>query len=163
VRDHGLPRVDPTLAPSKAAEWLQLILGDQIQYHRNNHAKLEQAEWGLRFITTLIFGLAVYAVVQHFWSNSEMLILATAALPALAAAVHGTGTRLGIVHRVALSDEVGQELAKIDADLTKVAKLPPTDEAWGIVRRLAFRAAEAMGRENSSWHGLVRRYRDDLP
>ena len=31
------------------------------------------------------------------------------------------------------------------------------------VRRLAFAATDAMGRENTSWHGLVRRYRDELP
>jgi hypothetical protein len=31
------------------------------------------------------------------------------------------------------------------------------------LRRLAFVAAEAMGRENTAWHELVRRYRDDLP
>jgi hypothetical protein len=41
--------------------------------------------------------------------------------------------------------------------------MPPDDNAWSHVRHLAFEAAEAMGRENTSWHGLVRRYRDDLP
>jgi len=89
--------------------------------------------------------------------------LATAAGPAFAAALHGTGTRLGIVHRAALSSDVAKELAKIDEDLTAVETMPPGEESWTQMRRLAFAAAEAMGRENSSWHGLVRRYRDDLP
>jgi hypothetical protein len=163
VRDHGLPRVDPALTPAQAAKWVRLIVGDQIGYHRNNHAKLDHAEFGLRVVTQLIFALAVVAVVAHFWSDSRLLILATAALPAFAAAVHGTGTRLGIVHRAALSGEMEQSLAKIDDDLAKVATVTPPDEAWGVLRRLAFEAAEAMGRENTSWHGLVRRYRDDLP
>ena len=163
VRDHGLPRVDPALTPAQAAKWVRLIVGDQIGYHRNNHAKLDHAEFGLRVVTQLIFALAVVAVVAHFWSDSRLLILATAALPAFAAAVHGTGTRLGIVHRAALSGEMEQSLAKIDDDLAKVATVTPPDEAWSVLRRLAFEAAEAMGRENTSWHGLVRRYRDDLP
>lgn len=163
VRDHGLPRVDPACTPAQAVEWVRLIVGDQIAYHRNNHAKLERAESGLRILTQSIFALAVVAVVAHFWSESRLLILATAALPAFAAAVHGTGTRLGIVHRAALSGEMTEALTKIDAELAKAAKVTPPEEAWGAVRRLSFRAAEAMGGENTSWHGLVRRYRDDLP
>ncbi|HLH93295.1 MAG TPA: hypothetical protein VKX28_33130 [Xanthobacteraceae bacterium] len=163
VRDHGLPRVDPAWTPMQAAEWVRLIVNDQIAYHRNNHAKLERAESGLRILTQLIFALAVIAVMAHFWSDSRLLILATAALPAFAAAVHGTGTRLGIVHRAALSGEMEESLAKIDEDLAKAATATPPEEAWDTLRRLAFRAAEAMGRENTSWHGLVRRYRDDLP
>jgi hypothetical protein len=163
VRDHGLPRVDPAWTPAQAAEWVRLIVGDQIAYHRNNHAKLEQAEFGLRLLTQSIFALAVVAVVAHFWSESRLLILATAALPAFAAAIHGTGTRLGIVHRAALSGDMEGSLTKIDEDLAKAAEATPSEEAWGTMRRLAFRAAEAMGGENTSWHGLVRRYRDDLP
>lgn len=163
VRNHGLPRLDPDLTIAQAAEWLHLIIRDQISYHHGNHAKLEHAENRLRLLTKSIFFLAMVAVVAHFWSHASALLLATAAGPAFAAALHGTGTRLGIVHRAALSSDVAKELAKIDADLTAVEKMLPGVESWTQVRRLAFAAAEAMGRENSSWHGLVRRYRDDLP
>jgi len=163
VRDHGLPRLDPTLTIAQAAEWLHLIIRDQIGYHHGNHGKLEHAENRLRFLTKWIFILTMAAVVVHFRVHASALLLATAAGPAFAAALHGTGTRLGIVHRAALSVDVAKELAKIDADLTTVEKMPPGADAWTQVRYLAFAAAEAMGRENSSWHGLVRRYRDDLP
>ena len=164
VRDHGLPRLDPALTPAEAASWLRLIVADQIDYHHKNHDRLERTERGLRYLTTLIFGSAVVAVAAQFhWRDVKTLLLATAALPAFAAALHGTGTRLGIVHRAALSAEVGRELERIDEALAMVAKMSPDEEAWRTVRRLAFEAAEAMGRENTSWHGLVRRYRDDLP
>jgi hypothetical protein len=163
VRDHGLPRLDPTLTIEQAAKWLHLIIRNQIEYHRDNHAKLEHAENRLRFLTKLIFFLTIVAVVAHFRWHASGLLLATAAGPAFAAALHGTGTRLGIVHRAALSSDVAKELAKIDEDLTAIEEMPPGEESWTQMRRLAFAAAESMGRENSSWHGLVRRYRDDLP
>jgi hypothetical protein len=164
VRDHGLPRLASGLTPGKAAEWLRLIVEDQIAYHRGNHGKLERAERGLRSLTQVIFLIAVVSVCAHlYWSDALAILLATAAAPAFAAALHGTGTRLGIVHRAALSVEVERELEKIDDKLKEIAKMPPDGDAWSHVRHLAFEAAESMGRENSSWHGLVRRYRDDLP
>ena len=72
---------------------------------------------------------------------------------------------MGIVHRAALSLEMERELKHIGASLKKlVENLPPVEQdAWHEVRRLAFEAANAMGRESTSWHGLVRRYRDELP
>jgi hypothetical protein len=164
MRNRGLPRVEGALTPVRAAAWLRLIVEDQLTYHRDNHGKLEQAERGLRGLTQLIFAVAVAAVLAHFyWPQAHELLLATAAAPAFAAALHGTGTRLGIVHRAALSSDVRRELVTIRNDLGKIENMPASQEAWQEVRRLAFAAAEAMGRENSSWHGLVRRYRDDLP
>jgi len=168
VRNHGLPRLDPAPTIARAAEWLHLIIRDQIEYHHDNHAKLEHAENRLRFLTKSIFFLAMVAVVMHFFpvhhpALQQAILLTTAAGPALAAALHGTGTRLGIVHRAALSSDVAKELAKIDEDVTTAEQMPAGESAWSQLRHLAFAAAEAMGRENTSWHGLVRRYRDDLP
>lgn len=171
VRDQGLPQLDPAFSPKQAAAWLQLIVSDQLEYHRRNHRKLEHAEARLRRLTQFIFVIAVIAVVAHLIELSPLthrhddwLLLITAAGPALAAALHGAGTRLGIVHRAALSHEMERELWSIDAALVAFLKEPKdTPEAWSEVRALAYEAANAMGRENTSWHGLVRRYRDDLP
>jgi hypothetical protein len=103
-------------------------------------------------------------VVAHFFlHHAPWLILFTAAAPAFAAALHGTGTRLGIVHRTALSAEMERELARIDESLTGMIDAGPPAANWRDVRRLAAAATETMGRENTSWHGLVRRYRDELP
>ena len=170
VRDQGLPRLDPAFSPKGAGHWLHLIVSDQIKYHHSNHRKLEHAERRLRYATQAIFVLAVIAVVVHLIEvfaqlhHHEWLLLFTAAGPAAAAAMHGAGTRLGIVHRAALSKEMERELRAIDAPLVEFLKAPKnTPAAWGQMRRLAYEAANAMGRENTSWHGLVRRYRDELP
>jgi hypothetical protein len=164
VRDHGLPRLAPGVAPVPAAEWLHLIVGDQVKYHHDNHHKLDHAEKRLLFITQCIFAAAIVAVILHFITHAESLLLVTAAAPAFAAALHGTGTRLGIVHRAALSIDAERELKQIKDSLASLINGPPAvDEAWRQVRHLASEAAKAMGRESTSWHGLVRRYRDELP
>jgi hypothetical protein len=170
VRDQGLPELDDP-SPQRAATWLQLIVSDQLAYHHRNRHKLERAEARLRLVTQLIFALAFVAVVAQLievlsghHSHSRWPLLLTAAGPAFAAAFHGAGTRLGIVHRAALSEEMERELRSIDASLASFLSAPrDTPETWGEVRRLAYAAANAMGRENTSWHGLVRRYRDELP
>lgn len=164
VRDQGLPRLRPALEPSQAVAWLQLIVTDQIGYHRGNFRKLECAEARLGFVTQAFFFLAVVAVVAHFTFHAEYLLLFTAAGPAVAAALHGTGIRLGIVHRAKLSRNVEKELIEVSTSLAKLIQAPPaTETAWREVRRLASQAAASMGSENTSWHGLVRSYRDQLP
>jgi hypothetical protein len=171
VRDQSLPQLHPDFSPKWAAAWLHLIVSDQLEYHRRNHRKLDHAEERLRGLTQFIFAIAVVAVLAHLIELSpylhrhdDWLLLFTAAGPALAAALHGAGTRLGIVHRAALSKEMERELTTIKTSLESLLKEPSgTRTDWSEVRRLAYEAANAMGRENTSWHGLVRRYRDELP
>jgi hypothetical protein len=164
VRDHGLPRLAAFPGPSEAAAWVHCIIADQVRYHHHNHAKLERVERWLNYTTELLFVIALIAVVRHLWSHEPWLLLFTAAGPAFAAALHGAGTRLGIVHRAALSLEMEQALQQIDSHLVKLKDdAHSTEDPEREVRRLAFAAAEAMGSENRSWHVLVRRYRDELP
>jgi hypothetical protein len=170
VRDQGLPRLNNDFNSKHAAKWVQLIVSDQLAYHRRNERKLEHAEKRLGRVTKAIFAVAVIAVVAHLievlthLGHHDWLLLFTAAGPALAAALHGAGTRMGIVHRAALSKAVERELEVIDDALKSFLEAPSdTREACSKMRRLAYEAANAMGRENTSWHGLVRRYRDELP
>ena len=164
ARDQGLPQLDPALSPAQAADWLRLIVDDQILYHQSNHRKLERAELRLRRSAQAIFLVAVVSVIAHFRFEFDWLLLFTAAGPAFAAALHGAGTRLGIVHRAALSIDAERELALIAGALDRVRMSPlaTVEQSWREVRRLAGAAAEAMGRENTSWHGLVRRYEHDV-
>jgi hypothetical protein len=169
VRDQGLPQLDADLAPEKAAAWLNLIVLDQFNYHHDNHHKLERAESTLELVPAGFFALSFVAVLAHLAKFEEpWLLLFTAAGPAFAAAFHGAGIRLGIVHRIALSKDIEQDLEKIDKRLDEIAKpLAPASGAsalgaWAEVRSLTTKAAGIMGSENTSWHGLVRRYRDEL-
>ena len=171
IRDHGLPRVDGTGSPEQAARWVDCIVSDQIAYHANNHRKLERVESSLRMVAAVLFIAATLAVlaelaphVWHCFPHLKWLLLVTAAGPAFAAACHGAATRLAIVHRIALSEDVAQELRTVRDALTEIIHRPRlTAEAWPEIRRQAFNAAEAMGRENQSWHSLVRLQQDTLP
>jgi hypothetical protein len=164
VRDQGLPRLAGTLKTSDAAAWVHCIVADQIEYHRRNHGKLEHVESWVGHATAGFFIIALLAVVMHPFTHWDWLLILTAAGPAFAAALHGAGTRLGIVHRAALSLEMEQTLQQIDSNLTKLMEgAHSAEDPEREVRHLAFAAAEAMGSENRSWHVLVRRYRDELP
>ena len=164
VRDHGLPRIAAPLRAPDAAAWVHCIVADQIDYHRRNHGKLEHVESWVGHATAGFFVIALFAVIIHPFAHWDSLLLLTAAGPAFAAALHGAGTRLGIVHRAALSLEMEQTLRQINSNLIKLKDdASSTEDPEREVRRLAFAAAEAMGSENRSWHVLVRRYRDELP
>ena len=163
VRDHGLPRGTDRLEPSEAARWVHCIVADQINYHHRNHAKLERVESWLTYCAQALFLIALIAVVRHLWSHEHGLLLFTAAGPAFAAALHGAGTRLGIVHRAALSGGIEKELRQIDSNLIKLINgTHSSKDPAAEVRALASAAAEAMGTENTSWHGLVRRYKEEV-
>ena len=111
-----------------------------------------------------VFSAVFYVVFYFFHGEATWSLVFTAGGPAFAAALHGIGTRLGIVHRAALSKDAADLLAGIEAKLDAVEKEPmsPT-KYWQLVHGLAMEAAAAMSSENASWHTLVRRQRDDLP
>jgi hypothetical protein len=168
VRQQGLPCVDyGSTTPAAGAAWPHLIVADQLHYHESNHITLERAEKSLSAVTAIIFlgsMAVVLLVLMWFRTHDPRFLIATAAGPAFAAALHGAGMRLGIVHRSALSRDMKEQLGKIAQALAKLIKAAPSSsKAWHDVRTLTYRAAEAMGEENSSWHNLVQRYRDELP
>jgi hypothetical protein len=170
IRDEGPLLQGVARLPDSAVTWLRCIVADQLDYHRTNHAKLERAEHRGHCLNRLIFLLVI--VIAGYEIVSLQLnrgvhplwpLLVTAGGPALLAALHGAMTRLGIVHRAALSWLAQRDLKPILDDLTEIEGRPvKTDEVWEDVRALTFRAAEAMGRENTSWHGQVRLQRDAL-
>jgi hypothetical protein len=170
VRDQGIPRPSNAFSPAEATAWLDLIVEDQALYHETNELRLEHAEVRLHNWAAGLFLLAVLAVFAHYFSKTPWiaplvpwLLIPTAAGPAAAAALHGVRTRLGIVHRIALSRDTKAELDQIRIRLgqLKLNSLPP-ERAWPEIRSLALRASNAMGSENTSWHNLVRREKDDM-
>ena len=165
VRDQGLPRVPATASPIDAARWLELVVAGQVRYHHKNHRKLRCAEERLTWLAEALFFASFAAVCLHPWlGESRYLLIFTAAGPAFGSAVHGIATRLGFVDRIDLSRGAESELAEVQKELQDALAGPGAPQiAWTTVRKLAFRAAEAMGRETTSWHSQVRRQKDELP
>ncbi len=164
VREQGLPFFQSLPTPIEGARWLLLIITSQMEYHRDNHDKLKRVESRLLLVKTIVFAIAIFAVAAHFHFHVTWLLLLTASAPAAAAALHGAETRLGIVHRAALSEQMEKDLELLHDKLKEIIKAhPSTEVSWPVVRSVAREAAEAMGSENTSWHSLVLRERDFLP
>jgi hypothetical protein len=162
VRDQGLPRPPADFPIARGLAWLDLIVTDQAGYHDDNHRRLSRLEESMHYAALVFYGSAMAAVVAHFYAERDWLLIFTAAGPAFAAALHGVGTRLGIVHRIALSRDTQAELETIHQAIVNFDMTLPRDKAWLELRKLASRAADAMGSENTSWHNLVRREKDDV-
>jgi hypothetical protein len=145
-------------------EWLKFFVDDQLVYHNNNLEKLECFERRLNNLITVSFFVTLLTVLVHFFVEAPRLLLVTAAGPAILAALHGTATRLGIVHRIALSRDTAAVLkgVKKDLDALSQSQANETDD-WHSLQRLAIKASEAMAQENLSWHGLLRREKDHVP
>jgi hypothetical protein len=178
IRDQGLPHDMGRFSPLQAIAWLDRFVSEQAAYHHDNHLKLESAERRLHNLTEAIFVFTLTVVVWQlwrYWTSIQpeprlSLLLLTAFGPALAAAIHGAVTRLGMIHRAALSQSMAQqlnaicrELGKFKQNLGAMEKSPTPHIAWPEVRRLALLAADAMGQESTSWHVLLTREPDDLP
>lgn len=165
VRRQGLPRIAGMLTPRRAAEWLQLIVVDQIGYHHRNAATLTRAEHCLEIIVATMFLATFGVVLAHFKFDAHWMLLVTAGGPALAAASHGAKTQLGFVHRIALSEETVLSLDVIAKELEALLGKEQADTAeyWSKLRGLAVSAAQVMGQENLSWHHLLQRERASLP
>lgn len=173
VRDHGLPRFDNAPTPHQAASWVAFVVNDQLKYHKDNAHRLERVESRVIFFVKCAFIFSLLAVfweiighIYHCVTAPNWLLFLTAGGPAFAAALHGAATRLGIVHRISLSKVAEGELSALHRDLCDLQnrmKHKVGDDHWPTVRRLTLNAATAMGRENGSWHGLVRLQRDTLP
>ena len=116
--------------------------------------------------TALRLGIAVIAAVLLLvlaWN--EALLLATAAGPALAAALHGIVNRLGVAHRAAESRTVLTRLRDLLARLSAEERESAADpvSALARVRMLAQEAAKDMDTETQRWHGVLSRQSDALP
>lgn len=113
--------------------------------------------------TALRLGFAVAgAGLLLVLARHEALLLATAAGPALAAALHGVVNRLSLAHRAAESRAVLKGLRGVLARLPAAGGEGST-AALVRVRALAQDAARAMDTENQRWHGVLSRQSDALP
>lgn len=163
VREQGPTQVkgaEPTL--EEARDWLELMLQDQVKWHKDNIETLTTVEVRLSAIARAIFILAFVAVLAHFGSEFGLLphvewgLLLTAAFPAIAAAAHGAAARLGISNR-ARQSEVTLAAMQSQVERVRAAK------TWETLRYSAAAAGDIMSSEADAWHRIVRAHDDDVP
>jgi hypothetical protein len=97
--DAGLPATltrgpyNPAAHFDDLVNYSRLILSDQIQFHKKTFHRNEKIAHSLHKISFYCFALTVLGIAGHFIIHSDIWLIFTAALPALAGAIHGLVTQ----------------------------------------------------------------------
>ncbi len=143
-------------------DYVSRVIADQRGWHHRNNHKWHQLHHRLHQLAVALFVATVLAVVMHFILHAPWLLICTAFFPALAAAIHGLGTKLEIV-RIAGQSAVTTEVL---ADLERAINCSGHEDGWADwlrLRHLALEAARSMSDENEQWQQLIRDQGADLP
>lgn len=137
---------------------------DQIVYHEKTHHAAHQLEHRLHFFSKLAFILTGLAVAGHFVIHAEWLIIFTAALPALAASIHGiiTMNEMGRVSQ--LSSHTTYQLDQLLKSIERLEKHHCCDAKYFIhLRNLTHESASVMSNVNRQWQDLIQHQQTSLP
>jgi hypothetical protein len=140
------------------------VMDGQIGYHQKTHHELHIMAHRLHRVTQIAFGLTAVAVLGHFFIHSSWLILFTAALPSLGAAMHGLISSHEMERISGISQATERQLRSIRASLLRVeAGTDTTPYAWLRIRYLAGQAAQVMSQVNEQWQKLLEHRSTGLP
>jgi hypothetical protein len=140
------------------------VINNQLSYHQKNHKSLHTLEQRLHTLTTLAFVLTALAVIGHFIIHAQWLLIFTAALPSLAAAIHGivTMNEMGRVSR--LSQQTNNQLKHLLESISRLDfKSPEHAMTWIQLRSITHQSASVMSDVNSQWQTLIRDQKTALP
>jgi len=156
-------------------------LSSQIEYYKSDSEKNGLLNHNLHLTTTWMFGLVIGAVilhvlaigvhfVEHNWHwvlvnwlaasahwihDQKWLLLVTASIPALAAALHSIKTTLEFERLQSSSAQQEQKLKNILKAIEDLEK-SSADEKHLIFRGLVIKAAETMSEEHEAWAKLIK-------
>ena len=188
------PKEGNVYVPSKytntLAKYILDIVNDQCDYHRNNgndqcnnhkdaikskamlHHRLER-------IAILLFVMTGIAIVLHLSIHAEWLsryvLIFTAALPAMAAAIHGVLTKMEFKRLAQQHTNTFKKLENIislleelypDVDQSGPQVTDNSEPEWLRFRRLqqlALHAASTMSDENRQWQELLSNQDTEIP
>ena len=166
----GLPRLNntSTYQPDKLCKELRdyvvKVIEDQLSYHKKTHKELHQLEHRLHSLMKIGFVLTALAVVGHFIIHEQWLLIFTAALPSLAAAIHGivTMNEMGRVshlsqHTIIELRHLLESISRLDFDNGEDAQL------FIQLRGLTHEAASIMSNGNRQWQDLIQHQETSLP
>jgi hypothetical protein len=166
----GLPRLNnrSTYQPDKLCKELRNyvveVIENQLNYHKKTHKDLHKLEHRLHSLMKIGFVLTALAVVGHFIIHAQWLLIFTAALPSLAAAIHGivTMNEMGRVshlsqHTIIELQHLLESISRLDFDNTDNARL------FIQLRSLTHEAASIMSNGNRQWQDLIQHQETSLP
>jgi hypothetical protein len=154
--------------PTNLTEPLSLYVGhvieDQRHYHAKTHHTMHSMEHRLHNLTKLGFIVTAVAVVAHFYIHATWLLIFTAALPSLAAAIHGIVTTHEMGRVGDLSKRTDQKLHHLQQRLVRLKKLPDNQaRTWLQLREVTHESALVMSNVNQQWQELIQHHETSLP
>ena len=118
----------------------------------------------LQLATLLMFIMTTVAVLLHFVLHADWLLIFTAALPAIAAALHGIKVQLEFERLAASSKQMAAVLAEIVSAVEFASYSSETDYLqWLRLRSLIAGASTLLAGAANRWEDVVRHRRVGLP
>ena len=173
LRTHGLPATnDRTIQRPAYAEALTAIadsiveeIEGQVTYHQNKAHELHHLHHNLHTFSGVLFGITFICVLLHFIVHASWLLIGTAFVPALAAAIHGIVTKLELNRIATQARQTRRQLQQLIAAIRELSTEKDTCQwrHWVRLRDLALQAASVMSDENSQWQQLIQEQEVELP
>jgi len=141
---------------------IQKLLNEQRLYHARKHRSQHRLNENMHTLSLLLFGLTLLAVIFHYFIHADWLLIFTAVLPALAAAIHGISAKLEIGRLAGQSQVTAHELESLTLSMQEISP----DTSWkGFlqIRKLTLSAAHVMSGENIRWQELISHQEAGLP
>lgn len=159
----NLPLADQKYLTTKGLkEGLEALIEDQLSYHAGKSEKEHSLHHFLHWASLILFAVTLLAVVIHFFEHYSWLLIATAAFPAFAAAIHGI---LTMSESERISEQSHEMVHQLCAYHTALKALPD-DESWTTMlatRNIATQVVSLMVNETQSWQSLIRFRAPGLP
>jgi len=156
----GLPQTkDSYYSPLKHLEKgkkeIQNLITGQISYHINKNNDRSLFNEGIEVVSIVLFALVAVVVILHFVWDQPALLIFTAGIPALAAALSAISNHSEAKKLIAQSEATVRELTYINSALDDI----PKDDPWLaylLLRKYAEHAGAVMSGENNLWTSIMK-------
>jgi hypothetical protein len=166
----GLPHLahDSVYQPDKICHQLRdyvvEVIKNQCSYHQKTHKTLHAIEHRLHWLTKLAFVMTGLAVIGHFVIHAQWLLIFTAAMPALAAAIHGIVTMNEMGRVSQMSSHTHHQLNHLLESISRLDALHFDDARFFIqLRNITHESASVMSNVNRQWQDLIEHQATSLP
>ena len=143
------------------------LVQNQMAYHKQHHNDKHIGHHRLHFLAELSFLLTFIAVVAHLYIHDNWLLLFTAALPAVAAGIHGILTKLEMERISGQSAQLYQKLSHMDLALARFAQhADKGDDDWHLwvsLHYLANESEKTMSDNITQWQHLIQKQQTEIP
>jgi hypothetical protein len=171
IMDAGLPEAlarkpyNPAAHFDDLVNYSRLILSDQIQFHKKTFHRNEKIAHSLHKISFYCFALTVIGIAGHFIIHSDIWLIFTAALPALAGAIHGLVTQNEYERVSQISSVAFSRLNAMLETIQNTVSWKNLDETERFLKLqlLMEDAIEVMSGSAQSWQEIIQGRETTLP